>query len=337
MSTLATIPTQPNIATDWQDALRTAFKTPGELLDFLELDSRHRAELAPCDNEFAQLVPRAFADRMRKGDPRDPLLRQVLPVAKEHETAAGFAGDPLEEVAVTQRGIVRKYAGRALLIATAACPIHCRYCFRRHFPYTEQMAARDDWRTTVATLAQDTLITEVIASGGDPLSLSNRRLGALIEQLEPLDHVETLRIHTRFPIILPQRIDTDLLELLAATRLKIVIVVHCNHAQEIDQTVDAAIEKLRRAGSTVLNQSVLLRGVNDDADTLVDLSRRLFAAGALPYYLHELDRVAGAAHFEVDSSRALELIDSIRSRLPGYLVPRLVRETPGTLSKTVLG
>jgi len=337
MSTLATVPTRTEIAIDWRDALRTAIRTPSELLEFLELSPEQCAALEPCANEFAQLVPRQFAARMRKGDPDDPLLRQVLPLAQEQEAVAGFASDPLEEVDATRNGVVRKYAGRALLIATAACPVHCRYCFRRHFPYAEQTAARDEWQTTVSTLAEDRQITEVILSGGDPLSLSNRRLGALVKQLDELEHLETLRIHTRFPIVLPQRIDTGLLELLAATRLRIVLVIHCNHAQEIDATVVAAVANMRHAGIIVLNQSVLLNGVNDDPDTLVELSRQLFAAGALPYYLHELDRVAGAAHFEVEASRALELIDAIRSRLPGYLVPRLVREIPGTLSKTILG
>lgn len=337
MSTPAMDPSRTEIATDWRAALRTAIRTPDELLDFLELTPEQRATLEPCDNDFAQLVPRGFAARMRKGDPHDPLLRQVLPLAREHEVVAGFSGDPLEELAVTRSGILRKYAGRALLITTAACPVHCRYCFRRHFPYAEQTAARDEWRTTVAALAQDRQIAEVILSGGDPLTLTNGRLGILIDQLDRLEHLKTLRIHTRFPIVLPERVDTGLLELLAATRLRTVLVVHCNHAQEIDETVDTALSELRRAGTTVLNQSVLLSGVNDDADTLVELSRRLFAAGALPYYLHELDRVAGAAHFQVDASRALELIDSVRSRLPGYLVPRLVRETPGMLSKTALG
>jgi EF-P beta-lysylation protein EpmB len=336
MSTLATDPQPTEIETDWRAALRAAFRTPGELLDFLEMSPEQRAALEPCDNAFAQLVPRGFAARMRKGDLDDPLLRQVLPIAREREAVAGFSGDPLAEIEVARSGILRKYAGRALLIATAACPVHCRYCFRRHFPYAEHAAMRDEWRTTVAALAEDNEITEVILSGGDPLTLTNRRLGTLIDQLDALEHLETLRIHTRFPIVLPERVDNGLVDLLATTRLRVVLVVHCNHAQEIDRGVETALSRLGSAGTTVLNQSVLLDGVNDDADTLVELSRRLFEAGALPYYLHELDRVAGAAHFEVEASRARELIDAIRSRLPGYLVPRLVRETPGALSKTVL-
>ena len=273
---------------------------------------------------------------MRKGDPQDPLLRQVLPLAREQDDVPGFSGDPLAEAEVAHRGVLRKYAGRALLITTAACPVHCRYCFRRHFPYADQQTARDEWRPTVAALADDAEITEIILSGGDPLTLSNRRLGRLIEQFDDVEHLEALRIHTRFPIVLPERVDRGLLDLLATTRLRTVLVVHCNHAQEIDGAVDAALTNLRGFGVILLNQSVLLSGVNDDADTLVELSRRLFTTGTLPYYLHELDRVAGAAHFEVATSRALELVESMRSRLPGYLVPRLVRELPGTLSKTAL-
>ncbi|NIW23888.1 MAG: EF-P beta-lysylation protein EpmB [Gammaproteobacteria bacterium] len=336
MSTLATDPLRTEISTDWRASLRDALRTPDELLEYLELSPEQRAALDACDHDFAQLVPRGFAARMRKRDAHDPLLRQVLPIARERETVAGFSTDPLAETEISRNGVLRKYAGRALLIATAACPIHCRYCFRRHFPYTDQTAARDEWQTAVATLADDREITEVILSGGDPLSLSNRRLGNLVDQLDGLEHLDTLRIHTRFPIVLPERIDTGLLELLATTRLETVLVVHCNHAQEIDESVVTALENLRGAGVIVLNQSVLLSGINDEAETLVELSRRLFAAGVLPYYLHELDRVAGAAHFAVETSRALELIESIRERLPGYLVPRLVRETPGTLSKTVL-
>ena len=336
MSTPATDSPLTDIATDWQTALRTAFRTSDELLDFLELSSEQRATLQPCDNDFSQLVPRGFAARMRKQDPDDPLLRQVLPLARENAIMDGFSADPLAEADVAHNGVLRKYAGRALLITTAACPVHCRYCFRRHFPYAAQTAARNEWRTAVAALAEDREIAEIILSGGDPLTLSNDRLGMLVEQLDGLAHLETLRIHTRFPVVLPERIDSELLEMLSSTRLRVVLVIHCNHAQEIDKAVDAALSELRSTGTTILNQSVLLGGINDDVDTLVELSKRLFAAGALPYYLHELDRVAGAAHFEVETSRALELIGEIRKRLPGYLVPRLVRETPGTLSKTAL-
>jgi EF-P beta-lysylation protein EpmB len=223
------------------------------------------------------------------------------------------------------------------LITTAACPVHCRYCFRRHFPYSEQTAARDDWRAALSAIENDASIAEVILSGGDPLSLSNHRLASLIARLERVRHVTTLRIHSRYPIILPERIDSELLEMLSATRLRVVVVVHCNHPNEIDAAVGIGLGALRGAGICVLNQSVLLREINDDVSVLAALSWELFHAGALPYYLHELDAVAGAAHFKVSHEHAQSLVFALRQRVPGYLVPRLVREIPGELSKTVVG
>jgi EF-P beta-lysylation protein EpmB len=232
--------------------------------------------------------------------------------------------------------VIEKYPGRALLIASGTCPVHCRYCFRREFPYREQLAARADWQPAIDALRARAGIKEVILSGGDPLSLSNRRLGELIAKLEGTP-IETLRIHTRYPVAVPERVDGGFLDLLGATRLKTVIVIHCNHANEIDDSVAAALRALRPRVGALLNQSVLLCGVNDNADALADLSERLFACGALPYYLHLLDRVAGAAHFEVGEREGLELIARLRARLPGYLVPRLVKEAPGELSKTLIG
>jgi EF-P beta-lysylation protein EpmB len=283
--------------------------------------------------DFPLLVPRGFVARMRKGDLRDPLLRQVLPVAAEDADAAGFSADPLHEQALARGGLLRKYAGRALLIASGACPVHCRYCFRRAFPYPSQLAARADWSEALAALGADPTVNEVILSGGDPLTLGNAGLTRLIDKLEGTS-ARTLRIHTRFPIVVPERVDAGLLELLSRTCLATVIVVHCNHANELAGDVATALHALRRAATVVLNQSVLLRGVNDDDDALVALSERLFECGVLPYYLHLLDPVAGAAHFDVDAQRGRQLIAQMRARLPGYLVPRLVRETPGELSKT---
>lgn len=320
----------------WQALLRTAIRDPEELFAFLELDPEQIATLASARSDFPLLVPRGFAARMRKHDPHDPLLRQVLPLARERDDVGGYGPDPLAELTASRAGLMQKYAGRALLVTTAACPVHCRYCFRRHFPYTEHTAARDQWREALAELERRLDISEIILSGGDPLSLSNSRLRDLVERLAGLEHLTTLRIHSRYPIVLPERIDRGFLELLKSTRLATVFVVHCNHAQEIDASVASALGDLRRSDAIVLNQSVLLRGVNDDAAALCALSRRLFAAGVLPYYLHELDAVAGAAHFQVSRPRACELIDAMRSELPGYLVPRLVRELPGELSKTAV-
>jgi EF-P beta-lysylation protein EpmB len=317
----------------WQAALKTAIRSPAELERLLELPPNSLGPAA--QTAFPMLVPRGFAARMRKGDLSDPLLRQVWPFAAELEPAEGFSADPVREQGLTANGVIQKYAGRVLLIASGACPLHCRYCFRREFPYQAQLAARADWAPAIAELRAVPEAKEAILSGGDPLSLSNRRLGELLARIADTS-VTTVRIHTRFPIAIPERIDDGLLRLLRTTRLETVLVVHTNHANELDAGVDRALKALRPALTALLNQSVLLRGVNDDAETLASLSERLFTCGVLPYYLHLLDRVAGAAHFEVDESRGKELIAALRSRLPGYLVPRLARETAGDLSKTIV-
>jgi EF-P beta-lysylation protein EpmB len=284
---------------------------------------------------FPLLVPRGFVARMRKGDPHDPLLRQVWPLGDELAAVPGFTADPVREQGLAADGLIRKYGGRVLLIASGACPLHCRYCFRREFPYAEQLAARGDFEPALSQLRKSGDVREAILSGGDPLSLSNRRLAELLARLADLG-LETVRIHTRFPIAIPERVDSGLLELLGATRLRTVVVVHTNHANELDGHVARALEELRAPLTALLNQSVLLRGVNDTADALATLSERLFACGVLPYYLHLLDPVSGAAHFDVAEAEGRRLIEELRARLPGYLVPRLVRETPGELSKTVI-
>jgi EF-P beta-lysylation protein EpmB len=232
--------------------------------------------------------------------------------------------------------VIHKYDGRALLVATGSCAIHCRYCFRRHFPYGDETAAADHWREALDYLRADTSIHEVLLSGGDPLSLAPAKLAELTDALRALPHVRRLRLHTRLPVVLPERVDADLLAWLRGLPWPVAVVVHANHANEIDGAVADALARLRSTGATLLNQAVLLRGVNDDAAVLADLSERLFAAGVLPYYLHQLDRVAGTAHFEVDDARALALHAHLQATLPGYLVPRLVREEPGAPSKTPL-
>ena len=291
---------------------------------------------ALATSDFPLLVPRGFVARMRKRDARDPLLLQVLPRSLEAEAVPGFTTDPVREHGLADGGVIEKYPGRALLIASGACPIHCRYCFRRAFPYAEQLAARGGWDTAVDALRARPDLREAILSGGDPLSLTNRRLGELVAKIETTS-VRTLRIHTRFPVVVPERIDAGLLDLLGSTRLDTVVVVHCNHANELDDGVGGALRALRSRVGALLNQSVLLRGVNDSLEALTALSERLFASGVLPYYLHLLDAVTGAAHFDVDANAARDLVAQLRARLPGYLVPRLVRETPGELSKTLIG
>jgi L-lysine 2,3-aminomutase len=313
--------------------VQNAVRDVAALAELLELPPA--ALGADTASRFPLLVPRGFVARMRKRDPNDPLLLQILPRLAELQPIPGFGADPVREQGRATAGLIEKYPGRVLLIASGACPIHCRYCFRREFPYGEQLAARGGWDDAVERLRARPDAREAIVSGGDPLSLSNRRLGELVAKLEGTS-VETLRIHTRFPVVVPERVDDGLLRVLSATRLNTVVVVHCNHANELDGDVATALRALRPRVGALLNQSVLLRGVNDDACTLASLSTRLFACGVLPYYLHLLDPVAGAAHFDVDAQTGRDLVARLRASLPGYLVPRLVRETPGELSKTLI-
>lgn len=317
----------------WRRELARAVTDPAELLRLLALPEGLLADARLAGREFPLRVPRGFVARMRKGDPRDPLLLQVLPLAEELREAPGFVADPLAELqALSARGLLHKYEGRALLVATGACAVDCRYCFRRRFPYAEE-AGGGDFEAALAYLAGDSSIEEVILSGGDPLLLSDRVLGDLARRLAAIPQLRRLRVHSRTPVVLPERVDADLLAWLAGTRLSPVLVLHANHAREIDAGVAAAMAELRGAGVTLLNQSVLLRGVNDSVEALCDLSRALFEAGVLPYYLHLLDRVAGAAHFEVEEGEARRLVGEVAARLPGYLVPRLVREVPGAPAK----
>jgi L-lysine 2,3-aminomutase len=318
----------------WQQTLKDAIRDIAELTSFLELSDMDCAELRRAHRDFPLLVPRGFAAKMRKGDPRDPLLLQVLPQAAELVSPEGFGADPLDEHRLAENGLMRKYPGRALLISTGACPVHCRYCFRRSFPYSRQSAARDGWRRPVAALARAPGVRELILSGGDPLSLSNSRLERLLRRIDGIESIDTLRIHTRFPVVIPERVNSGLLELLERSRPKVVVVIHCNHANELGSDVESALVRLSKSVDWVLNQSVLLAGVNDMTDRLAALSRRLFECGVLPYYLHLLDRVEGTSHFDVAEERARTLIAELRSSLPGYLVPVLVREAPGELSKT---
>lgn len=323
-------------AADWRELWRDAITHAAELLQAAGLG--HRVDLLPADDAgFALRVPRGFVARMRQGDPADPLLLQVLPQLAEHDEVEGFTTDAVGDLASKAgHGVLHKYSGRALLVASGSCAINCRYCFRRHFPYGDEIAAAGQWRKALAHVRQDPTITELILSGGDPLSLATAKLEELTRGLKDIPHVVRLRIHTRLPVVLPERVDRALMDWMAQLPLQKVVVLHANHANEFDGSVDEACARLREAGSTLLNQSVLLRGVNDNADALAALSERLFAAGVLPYYLHQLDRVQGAAHFEVDDARALTLVDDLRQRLPGYLVPKLVREVGGEASKRPL-
>ena len=333
MITASTLKAQP---ADWRRAYREAITDPHELLRLLDLPALAARLPANC-TDFPLRVPRGFAARMRAGDPGDPLLRQVLPWDDEYRLVPGFDSDAVGDMTSRgARGLLHKYLGRVLLIATGSCAVHCRYCFRRHFPYGEEIAAADAWRDAIDYVRGHPDVSEVILSGGDPLSLATAKLADLTDALRALPQIRRLRLHTRLPVVLPERVDRELLEWLGSLPWPVLMVIHANHAQEIDGSVAAAMTALRGIGVRLYNQSVLLRGVNDDADTLAALSERLFECEVQPYYLHQLDRVAGTAHFEVSDEQAIEIAAGLRSRLPGYLVPLLVRETAGAASKLPL-
>lgn len=319
----------------WQRELAGAVRDTGELYRLLGLDA---AALPAAAAAFPLLVPRGFVARMRPGDPRDPLLLQVLPTAAEDRASPGFTADPLDErTALAAPGLVHKYAGRALLLAAPGCAVNCRYCFRREFPYAESGATRQGTEAAIEAIARDGSLHEVILSGGDPLLLDDMRLAELVARIESIPHVRRLRIHSRLPIVLPSRVTESLADLLRATRLAAVVVVHANHPAELDDDVAGAVARLAESGVILLNQAVLLAGVNDSADVLAELSERLVDIGIVPYYLHLLDRVRGTAHFEIGEADALRLMDALRRRLPGYAVPRLARELPGEPAKLWMG
>ncbi|MFC1748481.1 EF-P beta-lysylation protein EpmB [Pseudomonadota bacterium] len=312
----------------WRRQLAQAIKTPRELLEQLELPSDLvRYETA---TDFPLRVPQSFVARMRKGDINDPLLRQVLPLNEEMVTQTGFSLDPVGDLAaVNGPGVLQKYNGRALVLASAACGIHCRYCFRRHFPYGELSSRRTQWSEIAKNIAADTSLTEIILSGGDPLSLDDAPLKELLERIGAIPHIKRIRFHSRFPVILPQRIDDSFLQTIRTGDTQKVFVIHSNHYNEICSDVEKALRALSAQGVKLLNQSVLLKGVNDNVDALVTLSERLFECGVTPYYLHMLDKVQGAAHFEVSEAKAKLLMEEMRRTTSGYLVPRLVREKAG--------
>jgi EF-P beta-lysylation protein EpmB len=335
-STASRITSPTDEAADWRQLWRESVTDPAELLGLLGLPEL-AGHLPSDDAGFALRVPRGFVARMRHGDRHDPLLLQVLPQLAELEQVPGFVSDAVGDIdARVAQGMLHKYHGRALLIASGSCAINCRYCFRRHFPYGEEIAAAGQWRQALTQLREDPSIRELILSGGDPLALTTAKLTELSAGLAELPQVTRLRIHTRLPVVLPERIDTAFTDWLSALPLQKVVVLHVNHANELDASVDDACARLRAAGATLLNQAVLLRAVNDSVPALETLSERLFAAGVLPYYLHQLDRVQGAAHFEVDDARARALVEQLRQRLPGYLVPKLVREVSGDAAKRPL-
>jgi len=322
----------------WQHAMRDAVTDVDELFELLDLPTSYRPAAHASARLFGLRVPRGLVARMRPGDINDPLLRQVLPLAPEGESAPGFVIDAVGDTAsASGDGLLHKYNGRALLITTGACAVHCRYCFRRHFDYGGQHAGGSHTRAALARIAADSSITEVILSGGDPLSLSSARLAELGRALDAIAHVARIRIHTRTAIVLPERVNAALVDWVAQRRAAVVVVVHANHAHEISPPVSQAMAALKHAGATLLNQAVLLVGVNDSVRAQTELSTALFAAGVMPYYLHMLDRVRGTHHFELDEHQAVALMQAVAAELPGYLVPRLAREEPGRRAKSVQG
>lgn len=323
---------------NWQSQLSDLITDPLELLNLLELSTNQLLSGAILASEkFKLRVPRAFVGKMNAKDPLDPLLLQVLPHHLELEEHPEFVTDPLGEEAANQLpGVLHKYKSRFLLTLTGACAVHCRYCFRRHFPYQENLPKNEDWLNIKNYIESNPDINEVILSGGDPLTLSNRKLALWLERLSSLKQVKILRIHSRVPIVIPNRIDEELISLLKNSRLRIILVVHSNHASELDDFTCSKLLQLSEHHITVLNQAVLLKGVNDSAQTLTDLSYRLFEARVMPYYLHVLDKVKGAQHFDLIPSEIDAIYQDVLASLPGYLVPKLVREIEGEKNKTPL-
>lgn len=337
----------------WQEQLIDSIRDWDELFQYLELSPNdfpkfNHLAIDQAMNAFPLKVPRHYAAQMAKSNPQDPLLLQILPQAQEMVAAPGYSLDPLLETGATEGlgknsveqnspGVIQKYRSRVLLMISSACAVHCRYCFRRHFPYHEHQRSKKDWEKSLAQIADDPQVNEIILSGGDPLSANDRLLGWLVDQIHSLPKVTTLRIHTRLPVVIPDRLDQNCLAWLRRhPDLQKVMVLHCNHPQEISSELATGVEALRKNGIHVLNQSVLLKGVNDCADTLIELSEALFKNGIMPYYLHLLDKVIGTHHFDVEEKRARQLHREISASLPGYLLPKLAREIPGNNSKTVL-
>jgi EF-P beta-lysylation protein EpmB len=313
----------------WREALKRAHRHPDTLLAALGLSDQADA-FQPDHAAFKLLVPEAFVRRMEIGNINDPLLQQVLPHRDETQLEAGYHTDPVGDHASHQGGgVLRKYHGRALVITTGACAVHCRYCFRQHFPYATESSLHQGWLRALEAIAQDTSINEVILSGGDPLMLSERQLSAFTDGLAQLPHVRRLRLHTRVPVVLPERIDDHFMAWLRGLPWPVVMVIHANHPNEFDDALNQAMQRLRPHCAALLNQAVLLAGINDRAPALIELAERSFTCGVLPYYLHQLDRVQGAQRFAVSDDHALALMDILRRQLPGYLVPRLVREAAG--------
>jgi EF-P beta-lysylation protein EpmB len=332
-----TNPQPPMVREVWKQELADAVRDPADLCDLLHLDPALAQKSKKASRDFPFLVPRGFISRMQPGDPNDPLLLQVLPRLEELDDIPGFVSDPVgEQPARRGTGLIQKYHGRCLLLVTGGCAVHCRYCFRREFPYAESGASPASFAAAVNEIREDESIHEVILSGGDPLLIDDTLLEALIHDIASVSHVRRLRIHSRLPVVLPSRITENFLRIMNEIRLTVCLVIHANHAAELDSTVAESLRKISPVVALRFNQAVLLRGVNDTAESLIRLSERLLDLGVTPYYLHLLDPVRGASHFDVPEETGIHLVQELRNRLPGYAVPRLAREHPGSPSKTWL-
>ena len=320
---------------NWQQLLAQAIREPNALIDYLELPNKPFYDALQANKNHQLLAPLGYLDKIQKGNWNDPLLKQILPIEDEMLEVKGYVSDPVGDLnASMASGVLQKYQGRALIITTGTCAIHCRYCFRKEYPYSDAKPATNNWQQVIKAIRSDPSLHEIILSGGDPLILSDQRLTSLCQQLAAIPHIHTLRFHTRLPVVLPQRIDANFLHWFAALPLNKVVVIHANHANEIDAVVGDKLRALTQSGATVLNQSVLLKGVNNSVEALENLSQQLFHYQTLPYYLHLLDKVKGTAHFDIQQQQALILMKKLRNRLPGYLVPKLVREVSGKRSKS---
>ena len=315
--------------------MRDAVTDVDVLWNMLKLPESQLQAAYSANRLFQLKVPLSFIKRMDPGNINDPLLRQILPLGAETVSAPNFTPDPVADLSSNPLpGIIHKYHGRVLLVTTGACAVHCRYCFRREFPYNAQTASRKQWDVALDYIQADETIHEVILSGGDPLTLSDAKLAMLFDALNDISHVKTIRLHSRLPIVLPERIDHGFIATLNRSQKNLVMVIHANHANEISTQVADAVHTLKIHNVMVLNQSVLLRGVNNSLTSLVELSHALFDIGVLPYYLNLLDKVSGSTHFDVDERQAQQLHASMKRLLPGYLVPKLVGDIPDQPSKT---
>ena len=322
----------------WQEQITQSIRDPKKLLEYLDFEKKTIETLLggslKASKEFSLKVPYAYIKRIKKGDLDDPLLKQIMPSKQELYAAPGYTEDPLSEIETNlMPGLVHKYEGRVLLIVSSNCAINCRYCFRRSFPYEDNRPGKNQWKNAINYIEQNKTITEVIFSGGDPLAISDIQLFWLTKEIAKIPHVQRLRVHTRLPIVIPDRITKDCIAWLTSTRLLTSLVIHSNHPRELDDSVAGALHKLSKAGVTLLNQTVLLAGINDSVDILQRLSERLYEMKVMPYYLHQLDKVNGASHFEVNDMAAIELLADLTAKLPGYLVPKLVREVAGMPNK----